>query len=86
MEKSLAAHEKIRITAEGLVGFSKNMEFQVEVAACCSSQCFGGECCYNVLTGPGKVYMQSMSFQKFKRVISPPKEKDDDDDGDKNKD
>jgi uncharacterized protein (AIM24 family) len=32
--------------------------------------CFGGEgCCSTTLTGPGKVFMQSMPFIKFQQAV-----------------
>jgi len=75
MEKTLAAGEKIRIDQMSIVGYDFGMPFDMEWAGCCAS-CCGGECCFATLEGPGQVYMQSMSFEKYQAAVVPkPKQK-----------
>jgi len=71
MEKELADHEEIKIDPDSLVGYSKSMNFTIEFAGCCGC-CCGGEGFYAVLKGPGKVFMQSMSFESYALAVNPP--------------
>merc|ERR1711934_1268650 len=77
MEKTLAQGEKLRIDQNSIVGYDMGMNFDMEWAGCCGS-CCGGECCFATIEGPGQVYMQSMSFEKYKAAVVPkPKQKGD---------
>jgi len=70
MEKTLAQGEKLRIDQNSIVGYDMGMNFDMEWAGCCGS-CCGGECCFATIEGPGQVYMQSMSFEKYKAAVVP---------------
>lgn len=75
MQKALQQGEKIRIDQMSIVGYDHGMEFDMEFVGCCNC-CCGGECCFATLTGPGTVYMQSMSVDKYKAAVVPkPKSK-----------
>jgi len=73
MEKQLAANETLKIDITSLVGFQSDMEYKISVNGCCPC-CCGGEACYNVLTGPGTVYLQSMNYQKYRAALVPPED------------
>lgn len=68
--KHLNDGETVTIDKGSLVGFEDSaklgMRFNGRLCTCC----FGGEgCCSTTLTGPGRVYMQSMSFQRFHAAV-----------------
>ena len=76
LEKVLEAGEKITVDQESLVAMETSVKQGIRSfggpAACCSI-CFGGEgCCLSVLTGPGKIWITSMNFHKWHRVMAPP--------------
>jgi len=69
MTKELAVGEQMVIDTHSLVAWSESVTMDVQmnsIAMCCC----GGEGGFNtVLTGPGAIYMQSMSFQKFTKAL-----------------
>merc|ERR1712147_189981 len=73
MEKDLGNNEKIRIDNTSIVGYSNSMHLGIEFAGCCGC-CCGGEAFFLTLEGPGKVFMQSMNFQKYRAAVQPPVE------------
>ena len=49
---------------------ARSIELSIKTAGGLCTCCCGGEGFFNtVLTGPGLVYVQSMSFQKFKKSM-----------------
>ena len=64
--KSLQPGEAIVVDSDVIVGFEKDVQFEVKQVGSCMTCCLGGEGCYNtVLTGPGTVYLQSISIDKL---------------------
>lgn len=73
MEKVLAEDEKIIIDTQSLVAWDDTVNMDVRMAGGCFTICCAGEGMFNtVMTGPGRVIIQSMSFEKFRRAIAPP--------------
>ena len=70
MTKELGPGEKIVVDTESVVAWSETIELSVKAAGgCCACAC-GGEGMFNtVLTGPGVVYFQSMSFGRFRKAL-----------------
>ena len=73
MEKVLGENEKIIIDTQSLVAWDDTVDMDVRLAGGCFAICCAGEGMFNtVMTGPGRVVIQSMSFEKFRRAIAPP--------------
>ena len=73
MEKVLGDGEKIIIDTQSLVAWDDTVKMEVRMAGGCFTICCAGEGMFNtVMTGPGRVLIQSMSFEKFRRAIAPP--------------
>ena len=71
MTKELAAGEKLVIDTNSLVAWSENVKLDVRLAGGCCTICCGGEGLFNtVLEGPGTIYVQSMSYEKFKHAMT----------------
>jgi len=74
LEKVLGQGEVIIVDSESVVGFNSSVTMDVRRTGGCMTMCCGGEGMYNTtLTGPGRVWLQSMSFSKLKAVLAPPK-------------
>lgn len=68
--KNLEAGERMVIDTNSIVGYQQGVSYGVTPTGNCCVCCLGGEgCCYSTLTGPGQIYMQSMSIQKLQRSI-----------------
>lgn len=68
--KELQAEEKILIDTDSLVAWDEGVEMDIRMAGNLCMACFGGEGLFNtVMTGPGRVVMQSMSFEKLRRAL-----------------
>jgi len=66
LEKNLAEGEEVLIDHNSIVGFQQTVKYDLVQVGNCMMCCAGGEGCFQAkMTGPGKVYMQSMSFEKF---------------------
>lgn len=68
--KNLKDGETITIDTGSVVGFEDTAKmgcvFNGKIGTCC----FGGEGCFSTtLTGPGRVYLQSMSLQRFAAAV-----------------
>ena len=73
MEKVLGDGEKIIIDTQSLVAWDDTVDMDVRLAGNCFAICCAGEGMFNtVMTGPGRVIIQSMSIEKFRRAIAPP--------------
>ena len=64
--KTLAAGEQILVDSDSVVAFTPGMNYDVKQVGTFVTCCCGGEGCFNTqLTGPGTVYLQSMSYEKL---------------------
>jgi uncharacterized protein (AIM24 family) len=72
VEKTLTVGETLRIDTGCLVAFTRDVEYSIEFVKKVKTALFGGEgLFYAKLRGPGKVWIQSLPFNKFAdRVIS----------------
>lgn len=74
--KNLSPNETIVIDYDSVVGFEASTTLGARFSGGPLTICCGGEgCCVNTLTGPGKVVLQSMSFDKFRAAVAPPPQK-----------
>lgn len=70
-EKTLEAGEILYIDTGSLVGFQKGMDFDIQVVKGLSNILFAGEDLFlTTLTGPGKVWIQSMPYSKLLGRVS----------------
>lgn len=70
ISKELAAGESLIIDTDSLVAFTNNMTYDVVMVGTFLTCCCGGEGCFNTtLTGPGTVYLQSMSYEKLLKTL-----------------
>lgn len=66
LEKDLAEGEEVLIDHNSIVGYQEQVKYELVQVGNLMMCCAGGEGCFQAkMTGPGKVYMQSMSFEKF---------------------
>ena len=66
----LAPKEKFIVDANSIVAFEDSVSLGITPTGSCGMCCFGGEgCFYATLEGPGKVWIQSMSFEKFQDEV-----------------
>ena len=71
LQKDLAPGEVIVIDTHSLVAWQESATLGIRRAGGCCTCCCGGEGLFNTtLTGPGHIYMQSMSAEKFKRALA----------------
>jgi len=70
MTKELAAGEKMIVDTHSLVAWSDTATLDIRRNGGLCTCCFSGEGMFStVLVGPGTVYFQSMSYQKFKNAL-----------------
>lgn len=70
-EKSLKEGETVYIDTGSLVGFQAGMDFDVQVVKGLSNMLFAGEDLFlTKITGPGKVWIQSMPYSKLLGMLS----------------
>lgn len=66
LTKTLQDGEVLIVDTDSVVAFEKTVGYDVRRNRGCLMCCCGGEGLYNtVLTGPGLVILQSMSFEKM---------------------
>jgi len=71
MAKELGPGETIVVDTHSLVAWTDSVVMDIKMTGGLFTCCCGGEGLFNTtLTGPGTVYFQSMSFQKFKRALT----------------
>jgi len=64
--RPLLPGEEIVVDSQTIVGFENTVTFEVRNVGSFMNCCLGGEGCFNtVLTGPGNVYLQSISTDKL---------------------
>jgi len=69
--KRLKEGETITIDTNSVVGFEDSADLGCRFNGRIGTCCFGGEGCFSTtLTGPGRVYLQSMSFERFKAAVT----------------
>ncbi|MCB0547492.1 MAG: AIM24 family protein, partial [Phaeodactylibacter sp.] len=72
VEKELAIGETLRVDTGCLVGFTRDVDYDIEMIKGVRNMLFGGEgLFYARLQGPGKVWIQSLPFSRLAdRVVS----------------
>jgi uncharacterized protein (TIGR00266 family) len=72
VERDLADGERLRVDTGCLVGFEGTVDYSIKLVGGITSKIFGGEGLFLAsLTGPGKVWMQTMPFSRFAdRVVA----------------
>ena len=69
--KELAAGEKLIVDTGNIVGFTSNVKMDIKTVPGIKNKLFGGEGLFNiVLTGPGTVYLQTMSMNNLINLIA----------------
>lgn len=72
LQRELAANEKIIVDSSSVVAFGNTVKMELKRTGGCCQMCCGGEGFFNTeFTGPGPVYIQSMSFSKYKLAVAP---------------
>jgi uncharacterized protein (AIM24 family) len=73
LEKDLEPGEMIVVSTTNIVGFSDKVKVDVRSNGGCAVCCFAGEGMFStVLTGPGKVMLQSMPIEKIRALFPKP--------------
>jgi uncharacterized protein (TIGR00266 family) len=66
IEKDLAAGETLRVDTGCLVAFAESIDYDIKFIGGFTNALFGGEGLFlATLTGPGKVYLQSLPFSRL---------------------
>ena len=66
IEKDLAAGESLRVDTGCLVAFASTVDYDIQFVGGFTNALFGGEGIFLTrLTGPGKVYLQSLPFSRL---------------------
>lgn len=66
LERTLQAGETLRVDTGCLVGFTNQVNYDIEMQRSLKSAFFGGEGLFlATLTGPGKVWLQSLPFSRL---------------------
>jgi len=71
LQKNLAPGETILVDASCLLGWQDTVEFGLQSAGCAMMCCGGEGMFYAKMTGPGLVFLESMSFAKYKKAVAP---------------
>jgi uncharacterized protein (AIM24 family) len=71
--KDLVPGEAIICDTNSIVAFSRGLEYDVKSVGDCLTCCCSNEGCFHTVlragNSPGKVWLQSMSFEKLKNVV-----------------
>jgi len=72
IQHDLAAGEELRVDVGCLLGFESSVNYDIQFVGGIKNTLFGGEGVFFVkLTGPGKIYLQSLPFSRLAdRIIS----------------
>jgi len=66
IERELARDETLRVDTGCIVGFEDSVDYDIKMLKGFKSMLFGGEgLFYAVLTGPGKIWIQTTPFSRF---------------------
>ncbi len=69
-ERELAAGEKLRVDTGCIVGFQGGVDYDIQFVGKIKSALFGGEgLFFATLTGPGKVWLQSLPLSRLANRI-----------------
>ena len=72
VERNLAPGETIKVDTGNVAAFEEGVKYQAEMVKGFKNILFGGEGLFlTTLTGPGKVWLQTMSMPSFARQIIP---------------
>lgn len=72
VERTLAPGEIIKVDTGNVAAFEETVQYQAEMVKGFKNILFGGEGLFlTTLTGPGKVWLQTMSMSEFARGIIP---------------
>lgn len=81
IKKVLRQGESILVDGDSVLAFESSVTIDVRTAGNLAAMCCGGNLFYTELSGPGTIYLQSMSIDKLRRLF-PPKESSRGDGGD----
>mmetsp|Transcript_11925 Transcript_11925/g.24386 ORF Transcript_11925/g.24386 Transcript_11925/m.24386 type:complete len:265 (+) Transcript_11925:57-851(+) len=71
--RELSAGEEIIVDTNSILAMTGNIEVDVRQVGDCGAMCCAGEGAFNtVLTGPGKVWLQSMPIEKLRALFPTP--------------
>ena len=72
MEKNLVDGVEIIVDMQSLVAWDSTVTYDLRLAGGLMTMCCAGEGMFvNVMKGPGRVVIQSMSFEKFCKAVAP---------------
>jgi uncharacterized protein (AIM24 family) len=72
VKKTLNANESILVDGDSLLCFESSVTVDVRAVGNIAAICCGGEGIFNTeLTGPGTIYLQSLSIDKMRRLFPP---------------
>jgi uncharacterized protein (AIM24 family) len=70
LQKELGEGEKLIVDSDSVVAFSRGVGYDVRMVGSVVTACCAGEGCFNTeLTGPGTIYLQSVSYDKLARQL-----------------
>lgn len=70
LERTLAAGERLRLDTGCLVAFEQQVQYDIESVKGIKSKIFGGEgLFYALMTGPGKIWIQSLPFSRLAKQV-----------------
>jgi len=73
VSRQLAAGEKLIVDTDSVVAFTDGVGYDVKTVGSCLTCCLGGEGCFNTeMTGPGVVYLQTLSYEKLIKLLVKP--------------
>jgi len=73
VSRQLEPGEKLIVDTNSVVAFNDTVKYDVKRVGTCFTCCLGGEGCYNTeMTGPGVVYLQSLSYEKLIKLLVRP--------------
>ena len=71
LEQDLQAGETIIVEQNSILGYTGNVSLSVKQSGGVAECCCSGQGCFNTqLTGPGKIWLQSMSIAKLRAVVA----------------
>jgi uncharacterized protein (AIM24 family) len=72
VKKSLRPGESILVDGDSVLAFESSVTVDVRTVGNIAAICCGGEGIFNTeLSGPGTIYLQSMSIDKMRRLFPP---------------
>jgi len=70
--KTLESGESILIDGDSLLCFEEGVQLEIEAVGNIATMCCAGEGLFNTkMTGPGKIYLQSMGIDKMRKLFPP---------------